>query len=377
MSIKTITSEMLMTWFVQLSLQRLHRLRAVGLLLCIMLVAAGCGLPANPTIIKIGLVAPFEGAYRDVGYDAIYAARLAVREINTYNAPLGWAIELVAYDDRAEQEMAITSARNLVVDPEVVAVIGHYLPETTFAASDIYASADLSMLVIGDGPQAPGIWHLAPDPQEYSDRLLDTIGSSIENTAVWGEGAMAFEIRQQLSQRASIIVDSDSTTVSILPDTIFSTLSPLQTAEYLDIWSQAGWKGQLVGTSSLHTTSFEAVSGQAVTGVCYITPYPLPGDVANISSWVEAYTSTDPHAPAPGPYALATYEAVYILAKTISDNLEPHSSLTRQEFNAALANTRRTSHLGEIFWNAQGYWNAAPLYHYCWQQKPVLMGILN
>jgi len=40
-----------------------------------------CSASTQP-VVKIGLVAPFEGRYRPIGYEAIYAARLAIREIN-------------------------------------------------------------------------------------------------------------------------------------------------------------------------------------------------------------------------------------------------------------------------------------------------------
>jgi ABC-type branched-subunit amino acid transport system substrate-binding protein len=48
-------------------------------------------------VVKIGLVAPFEGRERAVGYDAVYAARLAVREVSASQDE--YDVELVALDD--------------------------------------------------------------------------------------------------------------------------------------------------------------------------------------------------------------------------------------------------------------------------------------
>jgi ABC-type branched-subunit amino acid transport system substrate-binding protein len=81
-------------------------------LLCVL---TAC-VPALPRVIKIGLAAPFEGRYRSIGYDAIYAARLAVREINAAGGVNGWQLELVAYDDRADLEMSRAAARNLLTE---------------------------------------------------------------------------------------------------------------------------------------------------------------------------------------------------------------------------------------------------------------------
>lgn len=103
-------------------------------------------------IAKIGLVAPFEGRHRDVGYDAVYAARLAVREINARAAPNGLRLELVALDDSGDADLARQSAASLVLDPDVMAVIGHWNQETTDAARQLYTDNDLVLLTLGQAP---------------------------------------------------------------------------------------------------------------------------------------------------------------------------------------------------------------------------------
>ena len=94
-----------------------------------------------PPVVKIGLVAPFEGQNRPVGYDAIYSARLAVREINEQGGIGGNYVALVALDDSGDPQLAQETAHSLVLDPAVVAVIGHGLPETSAAAQPIYEEA--------------------------------------------------------------------------------------------------------------------------------------------------------------------------------------------------------------------------------------------
>ena len=120
--------------------------------LLFVLLLSGCA--SVEPVVKIGLVAPFEGRDRAVGYDAIYAARLAVREANAAGGIGGHRVTVVALDDRGDPELAAQTAAALVVDPAVVAVVGHYLPETTAAASDIYAQAGLPLLPTGAPPFA-------------------------------------------------------------------------------------------------------------------------------------------------------------------------------------------------------------------------------
>ena len=122
-----------------------------GLLITVFLTACASVQP----VVKIGLVAPFEGAQRELGYDAIYAARLAVREINEAGGIGGYRVALVALDDRGDVALAEDTAVSLTVDPDVVAVIGHGLAETTAVAQPIYAAADLPLLPLGNSPFTP------------------------------------------------------------------------------------------------------------------------------------------------------------------------------------------------------------------------------
>lgn len=107
-----------------------------------------------PPVVKIGLVGPFEGQNRAIGYDAIYSARLAVREINEMGGigPEGIRLALVALDDGGSPELAAEVAASLVLDPDVIAVVGHWLPDTTAAAAPIYQEAGLAFLPAGERP---------------------------------------------------------------------------------------------------------------------------------------------------------------------------------------------------------------------------------
>jgi ABC-type branched-subunit amino acid transport system substrate-binding protein len=114
----------------------------LGIGCCLFVSACGGTRP----VLKFGLVAPFEGRYRPVGYDAIYAARLAVCERNAAGGVGGYRVELVAYDDGGSAPTAVERARQLALDPQVVAVIGHYRTETTRAAWDVYAREALPLI---------------------------------------------------------------------------------------------------------------------------------------------------------------------------------------------------------------------------------------
>ncbi len=118
---------------------------------------AACSTGSTAPVVKIGLAAPFEGRYRAIGYEAIYAARLAIREINAAGGIGGYRVELFVLDDGGDPAMAIEQARKMAIDPQVIAVIGHYRPETTGAAIDHYCAERLPLLAVE--PVQTGVCH--------------------------------------------------------------------------------------------------------------------------------------------------------------------------------------------------------------------------
>jgi len=71
-------------------------------------------------VTKVGLVAPFEGEQRSVGYEALYAVKLALREQNEQDGVAGWNVELVALDSSNHVDLALRQALALAVDRDVV-----------------------------------------------------------------------------------------------------------------------------------------------------------------------------------------------------------------------------------------------------------------
>ncbi len=143
----------------------LTRRVVLGLGVVSLLIVAACS--SVVPVVKVGLVAPFEGRHRDIGYDVLYSARLAVREINAAGGIDGTRVALVALDDGGSPEFAAATANSLLVDPEVVAVVGNWLPETTAVAGRRYDQSGLAYLVGGEEPYG------AADPANLTDEFVE------------------------------------------------------------------------------------------------------------------------------------------------------------------------------------------------------------
>ncbi|MBN1250427.1 MAG: ABC transporter substrate-binding protein [Anaerolineae bacterium] len=330
-----------------------------------------------PQIVKIGLAAPFEGRYRYVGYDAVYAARLAVREVNAAGGVAGRRLELVAYDDRGTAEMGARVAHNLVVDPDVLVVIGHYRAESSAAAAPIYTEAGLPQIVLGGWVStAPPAIHLMPGPERVAEAMVAVgLEGGAQSVALWADAAADPVLAEALQQA---VAASSLAMAATDADFVLSALAPVAAAEQLAAWDASGWEGRLVGAGELAASAFAQVGGAASAGTEFIMPYPFPGDLdGSTAAWVAAYQAVGPHVPVPGPYALPTYEAVGLVADALATALRETRVPDRRALGDALSEGRRSGYLGEIRLDAQGMWQSAPLYRYRWGEAgPELLEIL-
>ena len=114
------------------------------LLLLLAFISTACGpIVLTRPVTKLGLVAPFEGTQRARGYEALYAAKLALREQNAAGGVSGWQVELVALDQDDQPELMVRQARALAVDPDVTYVIGFASAPETGPLRQQYAAVGL------------------------------------------------------------------------------------------------------------------------------------------------------------------------------------------------------------------------------------------
>lgn len=119
------------------------RLCRAGLL--ILLAASGlltgsCAILESDSPIYIALLAPFEGRYQEVGYQALYATRLVVGDDPQFT--------LLAIDDGGSIETAIERAQGIVGDPKIRAVV--VLGYAATARQTLSVFDELPVFVAGD-----------------------------------------------------------------------------------------------------------------------------------------------------------------------------------------------------------------------------------
>ncbi|MCX7681618.1 MAG: branched-chain amino acid ABC transporter substrate-binding protein [Anaerolineae bacterium] len=351
-------------------------LLALALILTVLCTGPACYVPGRikPTV-KIGLVAPFEGRYRAVGYDVIYAVRLALREANGRGGVAGYGVELIAYDDGADPEMAVEQARKLALDPGVLAVIGHFREETTVAAIRTYTQASLPLVapvLLAPSPSSPLLFRMGPDAQAIAGAMLsyvEEIRPPVQRAVLVTEGGPLGVALQELAHTRGLSLhlitwpaDGDWTAQVLEVDVavvLFDT-TPVEAGEIAAALRAAGWEGAFVGGPELAAADFAAIAERAAEGAVFVTPWPLS---VSDTEFVQGYGLVS-GGMMPGPLAVPAYEATWVVLEALEREITASGKPGRAEMAVALAATRRTGLLGEVTFGPTRRWDGAPLYRH-------------
>jgi len=112
---------------------------------CALLLGSGLTVAAEP--IKIGFFAPLTGNFAGLGVDAKKGLDLAVNEVNAAGGIKGRKVEVIVYDDRGNRTEAVSVARKLIEQDQVVAIVGGSLSLTSIAAAPVINAAKTPMVV--------------------------------------------------------------------------------------------------------------------------------------------------------------------------------------------------------------------------------------
>jgi len=102
---------------------------------------SSCAIVRGDSIMKIALLAPFEGRYREIGYNALYGVRLAMQDSGTAD------IHLMAVDDGGSIESASDriQALNLNSDVEAIIVLGQFSSHPS-----VQQANDKPLIIVGN-----------------------------------------------------------------------------------------------------------------------------------------------------------------------------------------------------------------------------------
>jgi ABC-type branched-subunit amino acid transport system substrate-binding protein len=287
--------------------------------------APACVQVTRP-VVKIGLVAPFEGRDRDVGYEVIYAVRLAVREVNAAGGVAGYTIELTALDDGGDPNQAIEQAHKMAADPAILAVVGHWLDRTTYYAGPVYAEEGLPILattLTALPPEAFRLWLMPGEIETAAD-----------------DGALCplpCDSLEDLEWLKNVRAEQDPAVVYGPP-----------------LWA---------------LTQFAVLAGPLAEGARFATAAPYPADSGD-PGFAERYRAIS-NGVEPGPNAVLAYDAANLLFAAVRASVTGGAQPSRATMQTAIAAVAYEGLSGPISFGADGNWAEARAWVYEWRGGKV------
>ncbi|MCK6624489.1 MAG: branched-chain amino acid ABC transporter substrate-binding protein [Anaerolineae bacterium] len=328
----------------------------MGKYFLIFIIIAALSLPAcgsmetagAPATLKIGLVAPFEGLHRPLGYEALFGVKLALQEQNLAGGVGGYRIELVAVNDFDDPLEAEAQARALIADPGVVGVIGHLSSAATQAALPVYRKADLAVVIpwsvtaeVDLGPS--GVVSVAANLAE-TEAQLKTVGQ-----------ALGFEQITPLTHSGFDSIPAGTQALSLNTEGVTA-------GERLVSLRQADITLPVLGQVETGSPQTLQVAREAAAGFIFVSPSPDPRQMNEAASFVAAYQALAGFPP--GPRALLAYDATQVLLEAIKQSMSDNNTPVRAKVGVALVMVQHQGLSGLITFDRLGRRVAAPVWVY-------------
>ncbi len=301
-----------------------------------------------PPTLKIGLVAPFEGLHRPLGYEALFAVKLALQEQNRQGGIHGYRLELVALNDFDDPAEAAVQARALITDPDVVGVVGHFTPAATLSALPEYRRAGLPAVIPWPVPADALHGQTAVCITATSDELsarLQTLLAGIPPEAV-----------------LTIPHPDAFVPPPTPPSAILLTGDGVAAGETLRRLQNAGLNGlPRFAAAEAGSPQLVQVAREAANGLRYVSPGPAPADI-EAGDFAQAYQALAGFPP--GPRAVLAYDATRVLLSAIAAAVGPSTPPSRAAVAAALPAVQITGLTGPIRFDPRGCRETAPIWIY-------------
>ncbi len=318
------------------------RTRRFLLLLALLLVALSASLiqAQDTKVIKIASQSPLSGGQSILGTGLRNGTELAIQQLGGTLTDMGFEIQFVPFDDQATPDVGVANAQQIVADPAILAVIGHFNSGVAIPSSEVYNANNLVMvspantnpLVTDRGLPVVNRVCGRDDAQgavgaQYAQTLGVTSVYVLNDTTAYGLGVaqffadnatalgmtvLGFEGTEERSNFDGII----QPIIALNPDAVYMGGIYDQMGIFANQLRAAGYTGQLLGPDGLDSSDFVELGGAGVVG----THYTSAAGPASVFPTAEQFVSdyTDKYGNAPTPYAAEAYNSTGIVLAALA-----------------------------------------------------------
>lgn len=313
------------------------------------LLLAACAMPATPAAsptpavkgtIKIATQSPLSGGQAALGEGIKNGAQLAIEQLKGPIEALGFKVELVPFDDQAKPDVGVANAKQLVNDPDILAVIGHLNSSVAIPSSETYKDYDLVMVSPANtNPCITDRGYLVVNRVCGRDDVQGAVGAEfafnelkvktafvIHDKTIYGQGVAEF-FKKRFEELGGKVLGFEGTEEKANFDPLITAIQAAnpELIYFGGIYDQAGVffrqarekgvKAIFLGPDGMDSSELAKIAGDAVVGMYYTSVAAPPTVYEGAKKFIQDYKAK--FGKDPEPFSAQAYDATAIVLKAI------------------------------------------------------------
>lgn len=302
----------------------------------------GAGAGGGAKVIKIATQSPLSGDMSVVGVDIKRGAELGVEQLGASLTEMGFKIELAPFDDQGNPDTGVANAKQIVSDPEILCVVGHYNSGVQIPSSEEYHNAGLANVSPANtNPKVTTRGYLEVNRIVGRDDVQGVVGADfaaergmksafvVHDKTAYGQGIAEFFRQEAEKQGIQVLgfegteekANFDALLTPILaanPDVVYFGGMYGQAAVLFKQAREKGYMGMFLSDDGFDSSDAAKIGGQTLldgAGTFYSTvsgPAAVYPGTAKFIADFKAKFGSDPQ-----PFAAQAYDSAGICLKAI------------------------------------------------------------
>jgi branched-chain amino acid transport system substrate-binding protein len=309
-----------------------------------MLLAACGGGAAGKGVIKVATQSPLSGGQSAIGVDIKNGAELALEQLKKPLEDMGFTVQLAPFDDQANPDTGVANSKNIVADPAILCVVGHYNSGVQIPSSENYHAANLANVSPANtNPKVTDRGYLEVSRIVGRDDVQGVVAAqfaigkgmntayAIHDKTAYGQGIAEF-FKREFEKNGKQVVGFEGTEekanfdailaplISANPDVVFFGGIYDQASVFFKQAREKGFKGMLLSDDGYDSPEAINIGGPGLLeggGLYYTTvagPAKLYPGTAKFQTDFKAKYGADPK-----PFAAQGYDSMAICLKAIEN----------------------------------------------------------
>jgi branched-chain amino acid transport system substrate-binding protein len=354
---------------------------SLAIIVSLILPACSAGGAGGATI-KIATQSPLSGGQSSIGVDIKNGAELALSQLSDPLKGMGFKVELAAYDDEANADKGVANAKQIVSDPAILCVVGHYNSGVQIPSSEVYHSSGLANVSPANtNPKVTDRGYAEVSRIVGRDDIQGSVGAQfakskgvktvyvLHDKTTYGQGIAEFFKREAETQGIKVLgfegteekANFDALLTPIVsnkPEAVYFGGMFDQIAVFIKQARQKGYQGMFISDDGFDSNEAANIAGDALMqggGTFYSTvagPAKLYPGTAKFQTDFKSKYNADPK-----PFAAQGYDSMGICLKAIETAAKANGNKvpTRQQVAQAVRDLKAYPGItGTITFNKKG-----------------------